>query len=365
MNKPTRKYKVLHLLEWFELGGGLEMIAGEIATGLNKDVFDAQIWCLCRGGKLVEEFRQKGIKVRILNITSYHNPLNIIKLVQLFKEAKPDIVHTHVYFASTIGRIAAKLAGVKVCINHVHSSYWHYTKLNILMERLLSLWTSKIICVSEHVRTFVVEYEKINADRVVIIRNGISRKDVCKPPDHSDHFVITIVASLFANKGHMILLDAIALLRGRYPQIKCWIVGEGEMGTELKQYAKDLGIDQDVVFWGVRWDVPQLLLASQLFVLTSIFREGLPISILEAMAYGVPVVASSVGGIPEIIKDGINGCLVLPQDAQQLADCIEELIKDPDKCMRLALAGKKTFEEDFEAKKMVAQIEDVYRKALS
>ena len=121
----------------------MEKITAEIACGLDRDKYDVEVWCVHRGGKFVEIVQQKKIPVRVLNIASYYNPLNILKLARAFRAAKPDIVHTHVYFASTIGRIAAKIAGVPICINHVHSTYWHYTPQNLFIERLLSQVTYK------------------------------------------------------------------------------------------------------------------------------------------------------------------------------------------------------------------------------
>ncbi|MBF0571573.1 MAG: glycosyltransferase family 4 protein [Candidatus Omnitrophica bacterium] len=358
------KYKVLHLLEWWDLGGGLETVTKEIVCGLNKDKCDVEVWCLHRGGPMAEEIRQKGIPVRILNISTYHNPFNILKLAQLFKLAKPDIIHSHVYFASTIGRLAAKIAGIKICVNHVHSSYWHYSQLNLIIERILSFFTYKIICVSQSVQEFVIDHERIDPAKAVVIYNGISRRNIQTVPRVGNDFVITVVASLLANKGHGVLLEAISSLKDKHPHIKCWVVGEGEMEAQLKEHAKELGIEKHTTFLGVRRDIPEILSASHLFVLPSLLREGLPVSILEAMAYGVAVVASSVGGIPEVIEDGKNGCLVPPHDPQRLADCIDGLICNPERCHHLALAGKQTFEERFEAKIMVNKIEDLYEESM-
>ncbi|MBF0510762.1 MAG: glycosyltransferase [Candidatus Omnitrophica bacterium] len=362
MSPTVKKIKVLHLLEWCELGGGLEIMTKEIVCGLDKEKFEVEVWCLYRGGLMAEEIHQQGLPVRVLNISTYHNPCNILKLIYLFKEARPDIIHTHVYFASTIGRIAAKLAGVKVCINHVHSSYWHYSKWNLMIERVLSVWTEKIICVSQSVRDFVVQYEKIPSSKVLVIYNGITRKEINSQPNHD--FIVTIVASLFANKGHRVLLEAIASLKNKHPSLKCWMVGEGQEGLGLRALCEELGIVDRVVFWGVRWDIPEILAQSQLFVLTSTQREGLGVAILEAMAYGLPVIASRVGGIPEIIEDGKNGCLVPPGDSQKLAECIDRLIQNTDERQRLASAGRQTFEERFQAKYMIEKIQELYLSAI-
>jgi len=366
------KIKVLHLLEWFDISGGLERVALEIAFGLAGEKYDVEIWCVHRGGALVESLEQKRISVRILNIESYFNPLNILKLARAFRETKPDIIHTHVYFASTIGRIAATIAGVPVCINHVHSAYWHYTPQNLFIERLLAQVTRRIICVSNYVRDFVINHEKIDPSKVEVIYNGITSVNTASRPDSRQAFhvpeaeiIITTVATLFENKGHQVVLKALSLLRDRFKNFKYWIVGAGLMEKELKELAKQLNLEKEIIFWGVRKDVPQILAASDIFVLASIHREGLPISILEAQSCQVPVIASRIGGVPEVINDQVNGLLVAPNDPAALAKALEELIFKSDKRQEYAKEGARTFNEHFCAKFMIERIDRLYQKCLN
>lgn len=366
-----KRYKVVQLLEWFELGGGLESITGEIALGLDRDIFDVEIWCVARGGKLVDVFREKGVTVKVLDIESYFKPKNVLKLASLFKEARVDIIHAHVYFASTIGRVAGRIAGVKVLVHHVHSTYWHYTTVNLLIERVLSFWTHRIICVSEAVRRFVIEHEKIDPRRVCVIRNGISKQPVESREKMrgvlgfaAQDIVIVSVGSLLENKGHRILLDALRLLKARGIVLKCIIVGEGPTEGVLKDLTHSWGLEDCVRFLGVRRDVPHILSACDIFVLSSIEREGLPVSVLEAMAYGVPVIASNVGGVGEVITDGDNGALVAPADANMLADTIVSFALDPEKRKRTAARAAAVFEEKFESKVMLQAIENAYVECL-
>lgn len=366
-----KKYKVIHLLEWFDISGGLERVTLEIACGLDKDKYDVEIWCVDRGGKLVEVAQQKKIPVRILNIASYYNPLNILKLAMAFRKAKPDIIHTHVYFAATIARIAATIAGVPVCINHVHSTYWQYTSQNLFIERLLSRVTKKIICVSNNVRDFVINHEKIDPSKVEVIYNGISSVNILSRQDERQAFkaaegevIITSVASLFENKGHKVLLKALSLLPDQCKNFKCWMVGEGPMEKELKELTQQLDLASQVVFWGVREDVGRFLSASDIFILASIHREGMPISVLEAMSVQVPVIASKVGGLPEIIDDQKNGLLVPPDDPACLARAIEGLILSSDLRRQYAKEASIKFEGYFCAKLMVERIENLYQECL-
>ncbi len=367
----NRKYKIIHLVESLNEIGGMERIVAEIVAHLNKEEFEAEIWCVHQGGKFAEELRKQGLSVKILNISNYYNLLNILKLAWYLKRSKADIVHTHLYFASTIGRIAGRIAGVKVLINHVHSSYWHYSPRNLSIERLLSKITDKIICVSDHTKDFVINHEKIKPSRVKVIYNGISCIDTCSRQEARQSFsvgpqeiIIISVANLLENKGHKVLLKALSLLGIQERKVKCWIVGQGAMAEELKEYARQLNLDSRIVFWGERQDVPQLLTASDIFVLASIHREGLSVSVLEAMAYQVPVIATKVGGIPEAIEDGVSGLLIAPNDPVALAAAIEELISSQEKRLEYAQAGVKKFKEKFEFKNMIVRIEKLYRECL-
>jgi len=252
-----RKYKIIHLVESLGATGGMERVVAEIATHLNKEVFDTEIWCVHKGGEFAQKLQQQGLALRFFNISNYYNPLNILTLADAMEVSKVDIVHTHMYFASTIGRIAGVLAGVKILITHVHSSYWHYSPRNLLIERLLSKITSKIICVSNHTKDFVINHEKIETSKIDVIYNGISpeptysRQEARKTFNIAPQEIIIIsVASLLENKGHKILLKALSLLKIQNKNVQCWIVGQGPMKDELKQYAGQLNLGTKIVFLG-------------------------------------------------------------------------------------------------------------------
>jgi len=367
----NKKYKVLQLVESLDAIGGMERVVAQIAAHLNKEEFEVEIWCVHRGGRFAEELRKQGLVLRVLNISNYYNPWNVLKLALEMKRAQADIVHTHMYFASTIGRIAGKIAGVKVLINHVHSSYSHYSARNLFIERLLSRISNKIICVSNHTKDFVITREKIDPSKVELIYNGISPVPVCSKQEARQLFdvapnelIIITVANLHENKGHKILLKALSLLKIQEKEVKCWIVGQGPLEEELKEYVRQLNLDSKIIFWGERKDVPQLLSASDIFILASIQREGLSISVLEAMAYRVPVIATRVGGIPEVIEDRVNGLLITPHDPAALAGAIEELAISQEKRLQYAQAGGIKFKEQFESKNMISSIEKLYKEYL-
>ncbi len=167
-----KKIIVVHLVETLKIGG-LERVVATIAKGLSVDKYRIQVWCAVSGGSIADDLQAKGIEVKILGISSYYNPVGFFRLARMLRSIKPDIVHTHTYFTNTLGRIAAKLAGVPVIITHVHSTYWVYSKRNLFIEKILSRFTDRIICCSNAVKEFVVSFEGINSAKVVTICNGV------------------------------------------------------------------------------------------------------------------------------------------------------------------------------------------------
>lgn len=363
------KLSVIHLVEDLKTGGAERVIA-DIAEGLDRKRFEAQVWCVARGGETADELREKGVEVRILGIRSYHNPLNIIRLSSLLKKEKPDIVHTHGYFASVIGRLAAKKAAIPFIITHVHSTYREYKKRHILIERYLSRCTRKIICCSEAVKNFVTGHEKIKEDKTVVIYNGVDEERFAPVQDplpararfgiDRESPVVGTVSSLTPHKGQRFLIQAAAKIRDTYPATSFLIVGDGPLRRSLEEQALRLNLQTSLIFTGARRDIPDLLSLMDIFVLPSSSREGLGIAIIEAMAMGKPTVATDIGGIPEVIQDGETGLLVRPGDSAALAKAIVELIDNPDRAKAMGKKGRRRFEQKFTRKTMLSKIEDLY-----
>jgi glycosyltransferase involved in cell wall biosynthesis len=371
----NRKKKILHIVEDLKVGG-LEKVLASIVLSLDKNSYDVQVWCLSVGGDVADELTEKGITVRILGKESYNNPWQVLTLACLFRRERFHIIHTHGYFAGTFGRLAAILANVPVIITHVHSTYYEYSRRNLMIERILSVFTDCIVCISRSVQKFVVENENIRVERTRIIynaiefqSNGLSIEDKgekrtslgISPQD----VVVIIVASLTSNKGHHVLLKAFDKVHRKNPFLKLIIVGEGPLRMELQEEASASRIESDVIFTGLRKDVPELLGISDIFVLPSISREGLGIALIEAMAMSLPVIGSDIGGIPEVIENHVNGFLVPPGNADRLTHAIETLVSDPDLRKRMGRQGRKIYEQKFTLPKMIQQIEDLYDQLLA
>ncbi len=368
-----KKIKVLQLAEDLKVGG-MENVVAAIARGLDREKYDLEVWCVARGGEIADELEKEGITVRILNISTYHNPLNILKLVFLLRKAGIDMIQTHGYFSSVIGRIAAKIAGVKIIINHVHSTYFEYRKRHVLMEKFLSTFTDKIISCSKAVEGFIREHEKIDPLKTVVIYNGVDTDRFFNVGDISeekeqlkikpDDSIIGIVASLTPNKGHKYLFSAAARLLPLFPKTKLLIIGNGYFKEELQKEARKLGITPQVIFAGARRDIPEVLSMMDIFVLTSCEREGLGISVIEAMAAGKPVIANSIGGIPEVVKHGVNGILVPPKDPKALSEAIIALLKDKQMAKQMGKEGQNISKQRFSSEIMLEEIEKLYNTLL-
>ncbi len=363
-----RKINVIHLVEELTIGG-LEKVLASIVLNLNKKKFNVSVWCLREGGYFADKLVKEGIDVKILHIYTSRNPLSIYKLYRLLKIHQFDIIHTHAYSAGIIGRISAFLAGVPVIISHNHSIYDFYNRYYHLVEWILSLITDRVICISEEVNRFTNETQRINSRKLITIHNGID--DDCAVIENRgsdlknelgislNHSVIGTIAHLEEHKGHKYLLEAASLLLSSKRDISFLFVGEGTLKEKLKKLCVDLKIENNIIFVGERSDISEILFSIDIFVLPSL-REGLGLAILEAMACGKPVIATNVGGIPEIVKDGVSGILVPPKDPKSLYRAMSDLLDDREKCEEMGRFGKRVYDESFRARTMVGKIEDLY-----
>ncbi|RPH52475.1 MAG: glycosyltransferase [Desulfobacteraceae bacterium] len=372
--KSSPAKKILHIVEDLKVGG-LEKILASIVLSLDPSKYAPQVWCLTMGGQVADELIKQGISVRILGLNGYYNPLRIAALARMMKKEKFHIIHTHGYFAGTFGRLAAILAGVPVIIAHVHSTYYDYGKRNLLIERFLSCFTDRIICISQAVERFVTVNEKIRKEKTCLIYNGVT------PPDKllddnlrkklraslgldADVIVIAVVASLTANKGHGLLLTAFKEIFLRHPSVRLLIIGDGPLREQIEASTRQLMIDRVVLFMGIRKDVFDLLQIADIFVLPTQIREGLGVALIEAMAVGLPIIATSIGGIPEVIEDAGNGFLVSPGSSKQLAEAIRVLVNDQALRTDMGLRGRQIYESKFTMLKMTGLVETMYDELL-
>ena len=376
IQNDKNRINVVHLVEWLEIGGGLETAVATMVKGLDHGRYNIRVWCLSAGGTIAQEIENEGIEVRILNLRNYHNPANIIRLARRLRGESIHILHAHGYFPGTFGRLAGIIAGVRVLILHVQTSHQKRSNRHLIMDRLLSRFTGKIIACSESARRYLIDFEGINNKKVVTIHNSVDlrrfenvdkdevenlRRELCI--DISTKVVCT-VARLDPIKGLGYLLQAAAIVVSHIRDVKFIFVGEGPLEDELKKETQQLGIAEEVVFTGIRKDIPVLLSASDIFVLSSPEREGLPNVIPEAEACSKPVIATTIGGIPEAVIDGVTGFLVPPKDAKALADKIIFLLQDVSHANKMGQRGRDLCLRQFSVETMIRKLDRLYLNLL-
>ena len=292
--------------------------------------------------------------------------LGVVELTLLLRRLRPQIVHASSSKAGVLGRIAARLAGVPVRVFTVHgwASSAHAgipSRLYGLAERAVRPLTTATICVSESERAAGIAASACDARRTLVIHTGIDATSRPRARPGEGVPAIVSVGRFQAPKDAISLVRALALLVGEH---RAALVGDGPERAAAVAEARRLGVEEAVVFEGERDDVPEILASSHIFVLSS-RSEALPVSILEAMAAGLPVVATRVGGVPELVVDGETGLLVAAGDARALADALQRLVDDPDLRVRLGAAGRARVEEQFRLDSFLEAHKDLYGRALA
>jgi len=360
------KQKVIHMVEDLEVGG-LEQVVATIVLGLNKDKYEVEIWCLAAGGLIADELKRNGIKVRVLGLTSYHNPMSVIKLAWLLRRERVDIVHTHGYFPGIFSRLSGLLAHIPKTITHIHTTQ----KRRILIEKVFSFFSYKVLCVSQAVQEFIIREEGVKRAKTMLVYNGLEKPE--KNISYNEivenrrllgfakgDTLLIVVAAIKKHKGHRVLLEAFANEVVRNSSLKLLIVGVGPLKAEIERYAQELNISTNVKFTGLRRDISLLLSLSDIFILPSIEVEGLGLAIIEAIAMKKSVIGSDLGGIPEVIEDDSNGLLFPPGDVDRLSSAIERLANDRHLREQMGEMGRKLFEEKFTKEQMINSIETIY-----
>jgi glycosyltransferase involved in cell wall biosynthesis len=299
------------------------------------------------------------------------------RLSGMLRALKPDLFHIHGNKSALVGRPAAFLAGVPAVVLTVHNFLVYRNarrpmrSLANLAQRRLTSGIDRIIAVSDSLKKNLVENEGLSASQIEVIHNGIDydrwqEKTVGSRPDSGlkeSGFAVLAVGRLVDWKGHDVLIKAAAEFRDASPDIQVAIAGEGPMRAELERLIRASGPEQNVSLLGHVADIRALLARADLFVLPSI-NEPFGIVLLEAMALGLPVIATDAGGVPEIITDDQNGVLVPPADAAALSRAISTLAADAAKRRRLGDCARITVKERFALQEIIERTEEVYKRCL-
>lgn len=369
----NRKIKLIHIIPSLETGG-MENGIVNVVNRLDTKIFSPMICCLRKEGNMSRRLNSN-VQVKCLHGKEGFDYSSPLKMARLFVNEKADIVHTHGWGGGLLaGTIGAKLAGVPIVINSEHGFWRVDKKRRIYAQKILSYFTDQITTVSEDLRNKINKCFGIPLNRIVSISNGVdaekfrpsvlSREIYKKKLNmRADEYVIGTVGRLVPVKDHPTLLKAAASLINKKISIKLILVGDGPVKSELIQLIDALKIGSCVSFLGERADIPELLNAMDLFVLPSV-TEGMSNTLLEAMACGIPVIATDVGGNPEIIRDGINGFLIPPRNSDVLSETIEKMYSDKRMARQMGIMSRKIVEKKFSLTNMVKNYQDMYIRCL-
>jgi glycosyltransferase involved in cell wall biosynthesis len=304
----------------------------------------------------------------------------LVKLYALIRRERPHIVHTHTAKAGLLGRLAARLACVPVIVHtfhgHVLHGYYGPAKSWLLrgMEKSLAWSTDRIITVSEQVKRELVGYGVAKPEQITIIPLGFDLEPFLKPHSQRGEFrreldlsdeikLVGIVGRIFPIKNHPLFLQCAARIAAREPAARFVIVGDGVLRRVLEQQAQELSIADRVLFTGWRHDMPRVFADLDVLVVSS-DNEGTPVSAIEAMASGCPVVATRVGGLPDIIANYETGILVPPRKAEALAGAVLQVLRDPEKAQEMSRKAKLLAQRRFAMKRLIADMDHLYVELL-
>ena len=347
--------------------GGAEKQLYELIKGLDKQKYTPIVISLTKGGYWIEPLLEEKIDVIQLQREKSFEFARFIQLIRILKELAPEIVHTYLFSANSYGRLAALWTRIPIIIageRNFPALGKDKSIYKIIIDKILSRFTKKIICNSNAARMVLIKRYGIKSDKIMTIHNGININGfdhVHNIKMNSGEINVVTVGNLIYQKNYHLFLRVAQRIIDNLPidNIKFHLIGDGPLRDDLVLYAESLQLEKKVCFWGERDDVPELLPKMTLFLMTSRF-EGLSNAIMEAMLSGLPVIATDVGGTNEMVIDGSTGYLCPSDDEDQIIEKILHLIDHPDHAFLLGERGRQFIIKNFGINKMIAQTQSLY-----
>jgi glycosyltransferase involved in cell wall biosynthesis len=370
---------VLTVITRLELGGA-QRVALHTASNLDRKVFEAGLaWgpgdVLDDEARALDDVEQFEISDLVRPVAPIKDLRALASLRRAIRRFRPHVVHTHSSKAGVLGRLAARLERVPSVVHTVHG--FGFTPLQspvkqkvfFSAEKIAARWTDHFVAVSRVNRDRGVELGLWKPDQVSVIRAGVDLDRFRVPGDGRETrrqlgvpdgvSVVTQIGNFKPQKAPLDFIEAAVRIVERFPEVRFVMVGDGPLRGEAQTRVAELGIADRVIFCGWWNDVPGLLAATSVSVLSS-HHEGLPCSVVESLAAGVPVVATAVDGTPEVIRPGVNGELVAPGDPGGLAAAVLAILDDDERRRSMAVAAADGL-DDFGRDHMVRQLEELYR----
>ena len=358
--------RILYVITELDVGGA-EKALFELATRLDREIYEPEAACLMGEGPLAESLRERGVPVHLLDARGKWDLRVVWRLRRLM--AGFDVVHSFLFHANMAARLAALGAGVGAVVASARVAERSRPR-----RRALERWTHRLVdvevCVSNGVRDYLGA-GGFPRDKLAVIPNGVDiERFASRDPAFKaklgigpDTPLVATIGRLHEQKGMTYFLRAAASVRHSRPDCHFLLVGHGPLEDELRAQAREFHIADHVTFLGFCDDIPSVLAATDVFVLASLW-EGMPNAVLEAMAAGIPVVATRVEGTLDIIEDGETGVLVMPKDIPALVSSILRLLGDPARARRLGEAAQAHVRAHFLLDAMVHRHEELYARLL-
>jgi len=364
----SRPVRLLLVVDSLEVGGAERQVV-DLAVALRREGYEVTVACSV-AGDLSGLLEEAGIPVRPLLDRLAKRRFSVAyawRLRRLLRKERFDVVHAHIYASAVAATIATLGTGVPLVITEHTEASWQTWR-----ARWVSRWVyrrvERVIAVSTPIRRRLIERDDVHPDLITIVPNAVAsasepHADASLPAELRERPLVGVVARLQPEKGVANFLKAATRVAPQFPEAHFVVAGDGPLRWELVALAEDLNLSKRVQFLGFRSDASALMRFLDVLVVPSL-TEGSPLVTLEAMAAGVPVVASAVGGIPDQIRHEKEGLLVPPGDTGTIGDALLTLLGDSNRARRLGEAGRRRATSQFSHATMVRQIEDVYRDIL-
>ena len=371
--KSRDKVNVMHVALSLVVGG-LERLVVENSLRIDPDRFNVEVCCLDELGHFSGYLMDRGVKVTLLQRNQRrYDYLYPFRLRSLLRARNIHVMQMHsgTFF---LGTQAGVLARTPAMVYTDHGRPLFDSRVRLTEDRISGWFVHKIIAVSRELEQYLVEVVKLPASKTVTVINGINTSEFAARPRIQaladelgippDHRVVGTVARLDKVKDQVSMIEAFRLVHDQIPQSRLVFVGNGPERQLLQDCVIENKLEGSVIFTGSRKDVPALLNLFDIFVLSSL-SEGTSISLLEAMASGLPAVVTDVGGNPSIVDNMVNGIVVKPKKVPQIAEAMLDLLSDYDKRRQFGLNAAKKVQDRFSIDSMVEQYTSIYVELLA
>lgn len=377
---PPERRGILAALRVLYMGdtlnvGGTENQMVQVARRLKRRGAYIRVGCLGARGSLLRALQDEEIPVTEFpvhgGLTRPQGLLGLLDLSRFIRSHRFDVVHTHDLWSNLIGVPAAFLARAPVIVSSRRdlANWWWYTPNRRRVLRWIQRLSHIVVANSEAVREMLVRDDGFDPARVRVVRNGVDSisfeqasadRSALIPGATKDDKLVAVLANMNdIDKGHSLVIEAASGICPLRPEIRFVLIGDGRQRPKLQDRIRTLGLEHHFLFLGGRNDVPELLSCCDFSLLAS-SAEGLPNAVLESMAAGLPVIATAVGGTPEIIEDGEHGLLVPPRDPDAIGRALRRLVEDEALSRKLRTAGRERVRKSFSFERVLADLEEVY-----